>query len=392
MTHNWLTDRFLYCCLSREQQEKLKEDLDRGENRTAYLMQQNLQKEKTHYRCQVCGKTYPFLEIDWGGERIDPKTVSKLPGKKIKYRKIAAVFRGDHYYALQKKSLLRFDLGPDGQMRQTDEIPVMGGVYQVAVSRDEGYLATETFSHTLAVIDLKTKQPVGKKTKCNLNGRFTFSEDNCLMYFFQDAVRCWDFRNGREEILFTVPEEWKTGTNPVHVVCDTVIYRETDRACLFRLQAWRRSWLVVVRDRRLEKVVPLPEVHWRGGLVYVPELDVYTLTDDGSVAILDGNGQILESRACPQLLTYSDGGGIFPITAHTHERPDQVFLSPDGRWMLLDYFSEVILVERETGRIRFCLYSYTGRVSQYMGFADNSHFWYTWGDSTYLQQIPEGGV
>lgn len=212
------------------------------------------------------------------------------------------------------------------------------------------------------------------------------------MYFFQDAIRCWDFRGGREEILFTVPEEWKTGPNPVHVVCDTIIYRDTDQAYLFRLQAWRRSWLVVIRDRRLEKVVPLPEAHWHGGLVYVPELDVYTLPDGNSVAIMDGDGQILETRDCPKLLTCSDGGGIFPITAHTDEGPKRVFLSPDGRWMLLDYFSEVILMERKTGRIRFCLYSYTGKVSQYMGFKDSRHFWYTWGDSTYVQEIPEGGA
>lgn len=163
MTHNWLTDRFLYCCLSEAQKAQLKEDLDRGENRTPYMMQQNLVKEKTHYRCRVCGKTYPFLEIAQGDERIDPRTASKLPGKQEKYRKRAAVFRGDHYYALNKKSLLRFGLDPDGQMFQTDEILVMGGVYQVAVSRDEGYLATETLSNTVAVIDLKPNRWRAKK-------------------------------------------------------------------------------------------------------------------------------------------------------------------------------------------------------------------------------------
>ncbi len=34
-------------------------------------------------------------------------------------------------------------------------------------------------------------------------------------------------------------------------------------------------------------------------------------------------------------------------------------------------------------------FSYTGKTAQHMGFVDNKHFWYTWGDTTYFQEIAE---
>ncbi len=38
-------------------------------------------------------------------------------------------------------------------------------------------------------------------------------------------------------------------------------------------------------------------------------------------------------------------------------------------------------------KIHFCLFSYTGKAVQKMGVIDNSHFWYTFGDTTYIQEI-----
>ena len=108
-----------------------------------------------------------------------------------------------------------------------------------------------------------------------------------------------------------------------------------------------------------------------------------------NAVIYDGNFNITETFAYPQLRRISDGGGIFPITQQTSGYPHRIFLSPDGRWILLDYFTSVLLMKHEGYEIKFSLFSYTGKTAQYMGFVDNQHFWYTWGDTTYIQEIAE---
>lgn len=63
LTHHWLTDMFLYCCLTQEQQAQLKKDLDNKKNQTAYLLEHNPFREKEGIRCNGCRKFYPFLQI-----------------------------------------------------------------------------------------------------------------------------------------------------------------------------------------------------------------------------------------------------------------------------------------------------------------------------------------
>lgn len=108
-----------------------------------------------------------------------------------------------------------------------------------------------------------------------------------------------------------------------------------------------------------------------------------------NAVIYDGNFNITETFAYPQLRRISDGGGIFPITQQTSGYPHRIFLSPDGKWILLDYFTAILLMKHEGYEIKFNLFSYTGKTAQYMGFVDNQHFWYTWGDTTYIQEIAE---
>ena len=68
-------------------------------------------------------------------------------------------------------------------------------------------------------------------------------------------------------------------------------------------------------------------------------------------------------------------------------RPYRAILSPDGGWVLLDYFTTLILMKRSDQKIHFCLFSHTGRTITGAGFLDALHFWYVWGDSTYVQEI-----
>ena len=103
--------------------------------------------------------------------------------------------------------------------------------------------------------------------------------------------------------------------------------------------------------------------------------------------ILSSDFCVVERFLSPHIIKIHDGGGMFPVTRHVSEHPNRTFLSPDGKWLLLDYFNSIILMRHENKEIHFCLYSHTGKVAQHMGFLDCNHFWYTWGDTTYIQKI-----
>ncbi|MBR6668364.1 MAG: hypothetical protein IKL25_08405 [Clostridia bacterium] len=389
LTHHFITQHFLYCCLSQEQKAQLEKDLDNGKNQTAYLLQRNLVREKEGFRCSICGKFYPSEQIWYRDEIIEPKSAAKIALKPEKFKKAAVAFFGDHYYALNGKKLLRFGIDADRVAIQTDEIPIMGGVYHTILSMDEKYVATETFRHTVAIIDASTKQTVARKRQCDMNGAFAFTLHNQLLYFFQDAIRCWDFLESREEMIWQVPAEWRDSSHPVHVVCSSVVYNGKDNSHWFQCKAGQADYAVVIKDQTVEKVVRLPNVPTLHDLVYTQEQDLYTLTTEDSILLLDGNGQIRETCVCPQIQSTSDGGGMFCIVQFPPKGPHRAFLSPDGAWMLLDFFTSIMLMRREDGVICHCIYSHTGRSTSQMGFVDNQHFWYVWGDTTYIQEIPE---
>lgn len=389
LTHHFIAQHFLYCCLSQEQKEQLEKDLDNGKNQTAYLLQRNLVKEKEGFRCSVCGRFYPVKQIWYRDEMIEPKRAAKLAGKPEKFKKAAVAFCGDHYYAQSKKTLLKFEIDADRKARQTDEIPLMGGVCHAILSGDEKYIATETFGHTVEIIDASTKQIVGRKRQRRINGAFAFDQHNKLLWFFEDAIRCWDFLADKEEIIWQVPAEWKDSPQPGYVVCSNVICNRKDNSHWFQCNAGRADYAVVIKDRVVEKVVQLPHVPALHHLLYAQEQDVYTLTTEDSILLLDGNGQITETCACPQVQLTSDGGGEFCIARFSPKGPLRACLSPDGIWILLDYGTSVLLMRRKDGEICHCINSCTGRTAQRMGFVDNRHFWYTWGDTTYIQEIPD---
>lgn len=386
-----LIDGNLFCCLSQEQQEEVKNDIKNRNIRTVYRYQENLVKEKTGYRCSECGEFYPYLRIKYENKLIAPEDISKLKGELKKYKKASTVFCNNHYYAQNKKTLLKFECDSEQNMQQTDAIPIMGEVYHTIMSKDEKYIATENFNGTIGIVDVSTKQIIAKKQKCKINGSFIFSEEDILLYFFEDAIRYWDFIENKEEIIWTVPEEWKISKDNkiIHVVCNNVIYNGTKSTYLFQCMSGDITYVVVIKDKNLDEVVQLPKAPTLSRLVYMEELKQYTLVSEDGVNIYDENFRVIEKISYPNFISFSNGGGYFPITMHDSEYPQRIFLSPDGKWILIDYFTKVVLMKRENYEIKYCLFSYTGKTAQHMGFVDNKHFWYTWGDTTYIQEIVE---
>lgn len=385
-------DGNLFCCLSQEQQEEVKIDIENKKFKTVYHYQENFVKEKSGYRCSICGEFYPYLSIKYEDELIAPEDISKLKGKLKKYKKASTTFYNNHYYAQNKKTLLKFEMDVDQNMQQTDVIPIMGEVYHTTMSQDEKYIATESFKGTLGIVDMCTKHIIAKKQKCKINGSFIFSKDNKLLYFFENTIRYWDFIENKEEIIWKIPEEWKLSENnekPIYAACNNVIYNGTKNTYLFQCMARDITYVIVIKDKDLDEVVQLPNAPVLCKLVYVEELNQYTFVSENKALIYDENFNIIENFAYPDFMHISNGGGYFPITINESDYPHRIFLSPDGKWILLDYFTSVILMKRENYKIKYCLFSYTGRTAQHMGFVDSKHFWYTWGDTTYIQEIVE---
>ena len=381
---------FVFCCLSQEQQEMVYTASENNNPTSVYDAQQNLAREKYGYRCSICGKFYPYIELDYQNARTDPLKYAKAAGTLRKGKKAAVVFNGQHYYAQNKKTLLRFEADSDGFFQETDSIPIMGDVYHTIVSGDGKYIATETFGGTIAVLDVNTKQYIARKRQTKINGAFIFTPDNMILYFHKDNIILWDFGKDTQQIVWGVPADWKNCGDPqkqIHIVCANIIYNHKERTYLFVCDAREKTYVVVLKDMRLQQVVELPGKPANSKLVFEDSLNQYTLPTSDNVIIFDSDFRIVETIVPPHIVKNHDGGGIFPVTRHVTKNPNRVFVSPDGKWLLLDYFTSVILMRHEDFSVEYCLYSYTGKVAQYMGFIDNNHFWYTWGDTTYIQKI-----
>ncbi len=382
---------FVFCCLSDEQKKQVSDALHNRAAVSVYDAQVNLVKQKHGYRCNKCGKEYPFLRLEYANTQAAPKVYAKPTGHLQKGKKAADVFCGSFYYAKNKRTLQKFERDLDGEFVQTDAIPVMNDVYQTIISRDGRYIATETFGGTITVIDTHTKQLIAKKARSKINGSFVFTDENKLLYFFEAAVRCWDFLKNEDEIIWHVPAQWTLSDDPkkqVRIVCSSAIHNEIENACSFVFRAGNTiTYVVSFRNLEFTKVVQLPGAPVGCRLVFSEGTNQYTLSENGSINIYDSDFTLVEKIEAPAFHIVHDGGGVFPVTRHKTTQPDRTFISPDGKWLLLDYFNYVILMERENKEIRFCLYSYRGKVALHMGFADKDHIWYTWGDTTYIQEI-----
>ena len=354
--------------------------------------QQNFQKEKDGYRCVICGKFYPFLQIKHGDELIDPKKFSKPKGKTLKYKKSAVAYLGDHYYAQSKNTLVKLEIDGHGQAQQSDMTPIMSGVYHIALSPDEKYAMTETFGGTLAVVDLCKKEIVAQKRKHSVNGAFIFTNEQSVLYFYDNAIRCWSFLPNTEAALWSIPPDWVTNEAEdmrYNAVCTNVIYNPDQQSYLFQLSIADSSYIVAIHHMQIAWQKRFNRIPTHSKLIYSHGINQYTLSKSNKVTIYDGELHPIRSFLSPSLLFISDGGGVFPITKLKPLCPDRVYVSGDGKWILLNFFTSVIVMRALDLKIQFCLFSYTGKAVQKMGFTDDSHFWYTWGDTTYIQEIVE---
>ena len=273
---------------------------------------------------------------------------------------------------------------------ETDALEVMAEVYQSVISGDGRYLATETFKGTIDIFDVGTKQRIARKQKTPLRGKTVFTRENQILYFFEDNIRLWDFSENTDRVVWRVPEKWKEfedPSRPIHIVCNNIFYNSREEAYFVVLDAREATYVVSLKDMVLDRVVQLPGIRAYCKLLFEENLNRYTLPVKERVIVYDEDFQTVETIVPPRIVKNHDGGGVFPVTRHWIREPSKVFLSPDGKWLLMDYLGTLVLLRHEDLSIRFCLYSYTGRTVPRMGFVDASHFWYTWGDTTYIQEI-----
>lgn len=226
---------YVFCCLSEAQQRALvaSNSIDIG---FILRAQENLAKKKNGYRCRKCGRFYPNVQLLYQDTSEDVQQYARLPGNTYKYQKAANVFCGQHYYAKNGNALLKFEVDAEHNARQTDSIPIRRDACHILLSPDEKYIATETFSGTIDVIDMQTKLPAAHRQRTHINGVFLFTPDHKLLYFFKDAIRCWDFLQHQDTVIFQMPELWRRSSKPGETfpfVCTGISYHRGENAYRF---------------------------------------------------------------------------------------------------------------------------------------------------------------
>lgn len=174
---------YVLCCIPEETQKALRNpNADLAFIRRA---QENLTREKHGYRCSKCGRYFPDVQLLCRDAAEDARPYAKLPCKASKCKKAADVFCTSHYYAKNSNALLKFEVDAEHNARQTDSIPIRRDVCHIITSPDEKYIATETFSGTIDIIDTQMKLPVAHRQRTGTNGAFLFTVDHKLLYFIK---------------------------------------------------------------------------------------------------------------------------------------------------------------------------------------------------------------
>ena len=373
----------LTCCRTDAELEQMRMDVESGDRRARYRIQSNLIPEKTGWRCSTCGKFHPMVEVHYNGVDLDRKPLSKPLGRRLKYKKSAGVFRGDHYYATQKKSLLRFDIDSSGTGVLTDEIPIMGDVEYFTVSGDDGLIATETFGKTAAVIDAVTKETIAKRRKLEGGNNFRFFDRDHLIYFKHNTgIFLWNFREDRETCLWTPPESWRNPQNRLVVCCFHVLEPEKG-TLVYQLTAGVWCFALILDGLTPREPIRLPDTRALSSLTYCAERYVLPLLD--RAVVYDKNFRPIRELAYPEVITRNDGG-IFPIEIFSGQAPYHVHLSPNGRWALFDFQAVLLLLDLEADKVRYFLWNHW-TTSTGSGFLDDHRLWYSWADSTYIMEL-----
>lgn len=385
-------DDYLFCCLTAQQKDILDRSGDRLDAKTIYQFQKNLVMGKKTVKCDICGRTYPRLQVAYNDEFFEPKNVSGLKQKTIKCKLAAEAFLEDHYYALYKKSVVRVDLDKDYNETITEEIPVFGGVYHATVSDDEKYMATISLNGTLSVIDLENKKVIAKllkNRKAVETYEFIFDDNNKLLIFSDNTIFSWDYIKNIKATIWSASENER-------YICRNVI-RGKKAVMFYCLTAnegksfENRGTVIIASDNNVVSIVSIDGKDNLGKLVYSETLQKYSLCINDEIRIYNETFQEIEKYPYPYFVKYSDGGGCFPITkfGKSSSNPGKVVMSPDGKWILLDYFNEAVLLNQNTKEPVHYLYSYTGSPYNRMGFTNENRLWYTHGNSTYFLDIDD---
>jgi hypothetical protein len=324
-----------------------------------------------------------MVEVHYNGVELDRKSLSKPLGRRLKYKKWTRLFRGDHYYAIQKKSLLRFDIDSSGTGVLTDEIPIMGDVEYFTVSGDDQLIATETFGKTAAVIDAVTKETIIKRRKFQGGTNFRFFDSDHLIYFKRDTgIFLWNFREDRETCLWTPPESWRNPQNRLVVCCFHVLEPEKG-TLVYQLTAGVWCFALILNGLTPREPIRLPDKQALSSLTYCAERYVLPLLD--RAVVYDKNFRPIRELAYPEVITRNDGG-IFPIEIFSGQAPYHVHLSPNGRWALFDFQAVLLLLDLEADKVRYFLWNHW-TTSTGSGFLDDHRLWYSWADSTYIMEL-----
>lgn len=378
---------FLFCCLEEEEKKKVKNAIENSDFRTVYELQSWLVPKPKFFQCTRCGRKYPRIRIDYKGQMHMPEEYKNFPGTTKKYRKRADVFWGDHYYAQNKKELWKINMNEKDVWTLENEISIMGETMYLAISKDETYVATESQKGTLQIQNLLTGAVMAQKRKCKTTGSFLFlEEEEALLYFYENRLWRWKFLQDSTEALVDFSKLYPEKEEG-NIVCQTMLYHSNHKKYIFRL--WNDG-STVLAESDLTEVKKIKEITGSSGsskLLYHSENNMYTIAMEDKAIFLDEDFREIESIICPEIVTYSNGGGYFPMECHRNNTPERIYISPQGKWLLLDYFSNIILLRRSDCRIMYFLYHYNGRTSTNMGFVDEDTIWYNWGDSTYVHRI-----
>lgn len=390
-----MNNDYLFCCLSPEQEEIVNLSGNQIKPGIVYQFQSNLTMGKKEVTCNICGKRYPVLQICDRNRTYLPEAVSKLKTSVKKCKKRAFLFLGNHYYAINRNNLQRYEVTDARMSTLTFEVMIPKGTYSIATDDHERYFACLNFSGTLTVVDVPGNRTVARKRQIGNVGNYTFTSegDNRILYFADNRIVRWDFIENKEEIVWTAPDH-------LSFICRNVVHNRSKAAVVFYClgrsygegnQVFHIPFTITVQGNTVVDLRRIEGKDCLGHLVYSEELQRYSLFIDHVVRIYDDQFALLEEFDFPYFISYSDGGGLFPITrfAKSSAVPAHVYLSPDDRWMLLDYFSYAVLMDHRTKEVRYCLYNYKSSPYPEMGFLDSNHFWYTNGDSTYIQDIRE---
>ena len=260
----------------------------------------------------------------------------------------------------------------------------MGQTEYVSVSPDGRYIVTQTFGGTAAVVDAVTKETIARRRNMNMNGTFRFIGPDRLVYFRHDeGLFCWNFREDREDLLWQAPEEWREPNLRPTVTCHHVLEPREGRL-VWQVTAGIWNFALILDGLTPHEPIRLPDTRLLSHICSFP--GGYTLPLKDRVLIFNDAFLPVDEFFYPELITRLDGGGIFPIDTFYEHIPHHAHLSPDGKWALLDYHTELMLMDLEADEVRYFLWNH-GTTSNGGGFLDDHRLWYTWADSTYIMEI-----